>query len=158
MPFIPPTNPCQQSEIDPVKLVDPINLNNLNVLLQTILHGEGLDDDLEWIFETKEQWIKRIESYAYQLSQSIFGSVGSDWDPSEAGDCISQADVRRERDAEIDYRGHSDITLPDDDGMHDLCEDEGCPHHGTKHVCVTRVETAEEHAVRVASEDPGKGL
>ena len=33
-----------------------------------------------------------------------------------------------------------------------LCEDEGCPHHGTPHVCLTSVETPEQHKERVASE------
>lgn len=33
-----------------------------------------------------------------------------------------------------------------------LCEDEGCPHHGMPHVCLTSVETPEQHKERVASE------
>lgn len=37
-------------------------------------------------------------------------------------------------------------------GMATLCQDEGCPHHGSPHVCVTSVETSAQYSYRVSEQ------
>lgn len=68
-------------EIQPHLTVDPVNLNNLHVLIQSILCGEGSDGNMH---ETAEQWRQRIEGYATELQVCIYGHSPTDTQTSEA--------------------------------------------------------------------------
>ena len=61
---------CKLPEIDAAKVVDPINLNNIDVLIQTIIHGENPITQ-----ETTEQWRRRVEDYACELQREIYGDA-----------------------------------------------------------------------------------
>lgn len=76
MPISFPSSVARVATIDPVKVVDPINLDNIHVLIQSILCGEHPASighhDLEIIFETSDQWRTRIEGYAAELEREIY--------------------------------------------------------------------------------------
>jgi len=61
---------CQEPTIDPNKVVDPVNLQNIHALIQSIIYGEMPLD--VGSYETQRDWIARLESYAMELQREIY--------------------------------------------------------------------------------------
>ena len=59
--------PAKMPEIYDHLLIDPINKQNIHVLIQSILAGE--DPTME---ETPDQWRQRIEDYAKELERELY--------------------------------------------------------------------------------------
>lgn len=69
MSIITNRNVVKTAEIQAHLVVNPVNLNNIHVLIQSILCGETSNGDMQ---ETTTEWRSRIEGYAAELEREVY--------------------------------------------------------------------------------------